>query len=172
MWIWTCKTHDLTVHQPTVGSFLLAISSIGRYQQIILRISPSWLFQQQLFPSCTLFARFQSPIVFQSPPRWFSVCKSSTSNSFEQLVSTQAERQSTAHATKANALLLHSKPVCRFIIWLVLKASSFKLQCANQFMSIVPGCLFSVCPAHPHTAPSFTMCEWFQGNQYFSKPFR
>ena len=47
-WIWTCKTHDLTVYQLIVSSSLPAITFMESDQQI-----PGWLhfFQQQSFPS-------------------------------------------------------------------------------------------------------------------------
>ena len=49
-WIWTYKNHDLTDHQLAIGSFLLAIASMGREQQILSLRWPRFC-EQLLFPS-------------------------------------------------------------------------------------------------------------------------
>ena len=57
-WIWTYKNHDLTDHQLAIGSFLLAIASMGREQQILSLRWPSY------FPLCPPLARTVSFTLF------------------------------------------------------------------------------------------------------------
>ena len=45
-WIWTCKTHNLSDHQPTLGRFLWANDSMRRSRQILRW---PWFFRQHLF---------------------------------------------------------------------------------------------------------------------------
>ena len=62
-WVWTCKTHDLTDYQLTVGSFLPSITFMWSNRQI-----PGWpqFFQQQFFHSVPSLVDFNCAIIFQS----------------------------------------------------------------------------------------------------------
>ena len=62
-WILTCKTHDLTDYQLTVGIFLPAITFIWSDRQI-----PGWpqFFQQQFFHSVPSLIDFSCAIIFWS----------------------------------------------------------------------------------------------------------